>query len=35
MQNNPYPVLPEDDGYDRFRNPYSPVWFCFWVSDLA
>ena len=27
MQNNPnnYPVYPEDDGYDRFRNPYSPV----------
>lgn len=20
-----YPVYPEDDGYDRFRNPYSPV----------
>jgi hypothetical protein len=25
MQNNPYPVYPEDDGRDRFRNPYSPV----------
>ena len=25
MQNNPYPVLPEDDGRDRHRNPYSPV----------
>ena len=25
--NNPdkYPVYPEDDGYDRPRNPYSPV----------
>jgi len=22
---NPYPVYPQDDGYDRFRNPYSPV----------
>jgi len=22
---NEYPVYPEDDGYDRFRNPYSPV----------
>ena len=22
---NNYPVYPEDDGYDRFRNPYSPV----------
>jgi hypothetical protein len=21
---NEYPVYPEDDGYDRFRNPYSP-----------
>ena len=20
-----YPIYPEDDGYDRFRNPYSPV----------
>jgi len=20
-----YPVYPEDDGHDRFRNPYSPV----------
>lgn len=20
-----YPVYPEDDGYDRPRNPYSPV----------
>jgi hypothetical protein len=24
-QNNEYPVYPEDDGYDRPRNPYSPV----------
>lgn len=24
-RNNEYPVYPEDDGYDRFRNPYSPV----------
>jgi len=23
---NEYPVYPEDDGYDRFCNPYSPVW---------
>jgi len=23
--NNEYPVIPEDDGYDRPRNPYSPV----------
>ena len=22
---NQYKVYPEDDGYDRFRNPYSPV----------
>jgi len=22
---NDYPVYPEDDGYDRPRNPYSPV----------
>ena len=22
---NEYPVYPEDDGYDRHRNPYSPV----------
>ena len=22
---NDYPVYPEDDGTDRFRNPYSPV----------
>jgi len=22
---NEYPVYPEDDGYDRPRNPYSPV----------
>ena len=21
---NDYPVYPEDDGYDRFKNPYSP-----------
>jgi len=20
-----YPVYPEDDGYDRFKNPFSPV----------
>ena len=27
VQTNPdqYPVYPEDDSYDRFRNPYSPV----------
>lgn len=27
VQTNPndYPVYPEEDGYDRFRNPYSPV----------
>ena len=27
QQSNPndYPVYPEDDGYDRPRNPYSPV----------
>ena len=27
LQTNPndYPVYPEDDGYDRPRNPYSPV----------
>jgi hypothetical protein len=27
QQTNPneYPVYPEEDGYDRFRNPYSPV----------
>lgn len=24
VPNNEYPVYPEDDGYDRFRNPYSP-----------
>jgi hypothetical protein len=23
--NNEYPVYPEDDGYDRPCNPYSPV----------
>jgi hypothetical protein len=23
--NNEYPVYPEDDGYDRPINPYSPV----------
>ena len=23
--NNPYPVYPEDDGYDTPKNPYSPV----------
>ena len=22
---NEYPVYPEDDGYDEFKNPYSPV----------
>ena len=22
---NEYPVYPEDDGYDRYRNPFSPV----------
>jgi hypothetical protein len=22
---NEYPVYPEEDGYDRPRNPYSPV----------
>lgn len=22
---NDYPVYPEEDGYDRPRNPYSPV----------
>jgi len=22
---NEYPVYPEDDGYDKPRNPYSPV----------
>lgn len=22
---NEYPVYPEDDGYDRYRLPYSPV----------
>jgi hypothetical protein len=25
MQNNEYPVYPEEDGYDRPRNPFSPV----------
>jgi len=25
MRENEYPVYPEDDGYDRFKNPYSPV----------
>lgn len=25
MRANEYPVYPEDNGYDRFRNPYSPV----------
>lgn len=24
--NNDYPVYPEDDRYDRPKNPYSPVW---------
>jgi hypothetical protein len=25
--NNPddYPVYPDDDGYDRYKNPFSPV----------
>lgn len=25
IMDNKYPVYPEDDGHDRFRNPYSPV----------
>jgi hypothetical protein len=25
MRKNEYPVYPEDDGYDRHKNPYSPV----------
>jgi len=25
MRENEYPVYPEDDGYDRHKNPYSPV----------
>lgn len=25
MRENEYPVYPEDDGYDRYKNPYSPV----------
>lgn len=25
MNENQYPVYPEDDGYDLPRNPYSPV----------
>jgi hypothetical protein len=25
MRENEYPVYPEDDGYDTFKNPYSPV----------
>ena len=25
MQENQYPVYPEDDGYDTPKNPYSPV----------
>ncbi len=25
MNPNDYPVYPEDDGFDKFRNPYSPV----------
>jgi len=25
MNPNDYPVYPEDDGYDRYKNPYSPV----------
>jgi hypothetical protein len=25
VPNNEYPVYPEDDGYDRPINPYSPV----------
>jgi len=25
MRENEYPVYPEEDGYDRFKNPFSPV----------
>lgn len=25
MNPNDYPVYPEDDGFDKPRNPYSPV----------
>jgi hypothetical protein len=25
MRANEYPVYPEDDGYDRYKNSYSPV----------
>lgn len=25
MRENEYPVYPKDDGYDRYKNPYSPV----------
>ena len=25
MDENQYPVYPEDDGYDTPKNPYSPV----------
>lgn len=25
MRDNQYPVYPEDDGYDTYKNPYSPV----------
>ena len=25
MNPDQYPVYPEDDGHDRFRNPYTPV----------
>jgi hypothetical protein len=25
MRENEYPVYPEDDGYDTYKNPYSPV----------
>jgi hypothetical protein len=27
MRENEYPVYPEDDGYDRYKNPYSTVWY--------
>jgi hypothetical protein len=25
VRENNYPVYPEDDGYDTYKNPYSPV----------
>lgn len=25
MDENQYPVFPEDDGYDTPKNPYAPV----------